>query len=71
MSLDECILFMADFIEPTRNFDGVEELRELAYDDLKAAMLRGLEMTEKEVEEKGGKFHKRSIEALNWLRGLD
>lgn len=71
MSLGECILFMADFIEPTRDFDGVDELRELAYTNLKVAMIRGLEITKQEVEEKGGKFHENSAEALNWLRGLD
>lgn len=36
----EKILYLADYIEPTRNFDGLDETRELAYQDLDAAVLR-------------------------------
>ncbi len=36
----EKILYLADYIEPTRNFDGLEETRKLAYQNLDAAVLR-------------------------------
>lgn len=36
----EKILYLADYIEPTRDFKGLEEARELAYRDLDAAVLR-------------------------------
>lgn len=39
MSLLEKIIYLADFIEPLRSFDGVEEVRELAYKDIDAAAL--------------------------------
>ncbi len=34
------ILYLADYIEPTRAFSGLEEVRELAFRDLDAAVLR-------------------------------
>ena len=36
----EKILYLADYIEPSRDFKGLEETRELAYRDLDAAVLR-------------------------------
>jgi nicotinate-nucleotide adenylyltransferase len=45
MSLLEKILYMADYIEPTRSFPGLEHLHDLAYEDLDRAMLLGLEMS--------------------------
>lgn len=36
----EKILYLADYIEPTREFKGLDEVRELAYRDLDAAVLR-------------------------------
>ena len=41
----EKIIYLADLIEPSRNFDGVEELRELAIRDLDLAMLKALTHT--------------------------
>ena len=45
MSLLDKILYMADYIEPNRDFEGVERLRKLAYTDLDQAMLLGVEST--------------------------
>ena len=42
MSKLDKIVYIADMIEPMRDFDGVEELRELAYKDLDKAMLAAL-----------------------------
>jgi predicted HD superfamily hydrolase involved in NAD metabolism len=39
MSLLEKIIYLSDFIEPSRSFEGVEELRELAYGKLDEALL--------------------------------
>lgn len=68
MTLLEEIIYMADYIEPNRNFDRVEELRELAYDDLDKAMALGLEMTMDELRAKGVETHKNSRDALQWFR---
>lgn len=42
MSLLERILWLADYIEPGRHFPGVEEIRELANQDLNRALVRAL-----------------------------
>lgn len=49
----EKIIYLADYIEPNRDFDGVAELRKLADQDLDAAMLRGLEMSICDLKERG------------------
>ena len=43
MSTLEKILYIADYMEPNRNFPGVEELRDLVWQDLDAAVYRGLD----------------------------
>lgn len=45
MTLLEKIIYLADYIEPNRDFDGVDELRRMTWTDLDAAMLLGLTMT--------------------------
>ncbi|WP_085875101.1 bis(5'-nucleosyl)-tetraphosphatase (symmetrical) YqeK [Peptoniphilus vaginalis] len=45
MSDLEKIIFLADYIEPMRNFDGVERARQLAKNDLDAAMYFALNNT--------------------------
>lgn len=64
MSLLEKIIYMADYIEPTRDFPGVENLRHWAYENLDAAMVLGLEMSLEELREKGTEPHTASVNAL-------
>lgn len=45
MSPLEMIVYVADYMEPNRDFPGVERLRELAFTDLRGAVKLGLEMT--------------------------
>ena len=40
MSLLDKIIFLADYIEPNRDFPGVEELRALAFQDINEAVIR-------------------------------
>lgn len=68
MSTLEKIIYIADYMEPNRSFPGVDELRRLAYEDLDAAMLMGLEMTRQQLEERGQPFGKRSREAMEELQ---
>ena len=50
MSLLEKVMYLADYIEPTRDFPGVDELREdCAMRTWTAALLLGLEMTVEEM----------------------
>ncbi len=69
MTLLEKILYMADYIEPNRKFDGVEELRRLAETDLDAALLLGCEMSIAEMEERGYQVHRNTLAARDWLKG--
>ena len=66
MSRLEKIIYLADYIEPTREFEGVEKLRELAYKDLDAAMALGLEMSLEELRRQDIDPYKDSIEACLW-----
>ena len=69
MTLTEKILYLADAIEPNRDYPGVEELRRLAETDLDAALCRSLERTILYVTQQGKTPHPRSKEALSWLKG--
>lgn len=68
MTLLDKIIYMADYIEPTRSFDGVSELRRLAYENIDKAVLEGLEMSVKELENHNISPHKNSLEAAKWLK---
>ena len=59
---------MADYIEPNRDFEGVERLRALAYQDLDKALLLGVETTIQEMEERKLPVHSRTLKARDWLR---
>lgn len=67
MSILEKIVYIADYIEPNRSFDGVEALRELAYRDIDEAVISGLQMSLEEVAQKGTRPHQRTVDALNFL----
>ncbi|MBQ8359487.1 MAG: bis(5'-nucleosyl)-tetraphosphatase (symmetrical) YqeK [Oscillospiraceae bacterium] len=67
MTMLEKIIYVADYMEPNRNFPGVEELRRLAYTDIDSALKLGLEMTLSLLREQGREISKASVEALEWL----
>lgn len=67
MTLLEKILYIADYMEPTRSFPGVERLRELAYEDLDAALLLGFEMSIQEMADRGLQVHHNTLEARDWI----
>lgn len=66
MTLLEKIIYLADYIEPTRDFSGVEELRALAYEDINKAMARGLAMSLEDIRARNIEPHRHSIEAFLW-----
>ena len=68
MTVLEKILYLADYIEPNRDFDGVERLRALAYEDIDKALLLGVETTIQEMEERKLPIHKKTLMARDWLR---
>ncbi|NLK91010.1 MAG: HD domain-containing protein [Clostridiales bacterium] len=67
MSKLEKIIYLADFIEPGRNYAGVEELREVAEQDLNKAVLLALNNTIKYVISMEKLLHTNTIEARNTL----
>ena len=67
MSLLEKIIYVADYMEPCRNFPGVERLRELAFSDIDAALKLGLEITLEHLKNLGDEVSPASREALEYL----
>ena len=67
MNLLEKIIYVADYMEPCRNFPGVERLRELAFTDIDAALKLGLEMTLDHLKNLGDEVSPASREALEFL----
>ena len=71
MNLLEKIIYVADYMEPNRNFPGVEKLRDLAYTDITAALKLGLEMTLEHLKHQGNEVSPASQEALAWLKAQE
>ena len=67
MNLLETIVYVADYMEPSRDFPGVEKLRELAFSDIYGALKLGMEMTLDHLKEQGSEISPETREALNWL----
>ena len=67
MNLLETIIYVADYMEPNRDFPGVERLRALAFSDIGAALKLGLEMTLEHLKCQGNEVSPESREALAWL----
>ncbi len=57
MTLLEKVIYLADYIEDNRSFEGVEAVRSIAYDGIDAAMEVALKQGMQEVMEKGGTLH--------------
>ena len=72
MTLLEKIIYLADYIEPSRDFDGVDTLRQAVYEDLDHGLLMGLSMTIQEMEEMGNPVHHLTRDARDYLlkRGI-
>ncbi|MDN0031711.1 nicotinate (nicotinamide) nucleotide adenylyltransferase [Oscillibacter ruminantium] len=69
MSLLEKIMYLADYIEPTRNFSGVNELRAACNESLDKGLRMGLEMTIQEMHDRGNPVHSATLEADEYLKG--
>lgn len=67
MTVLEKILYLADYMEPTRNFPGVERLRALSEESLDEAVLMGLNMSVQEMEERKLAVHHNTLEARAYI----
>jgi len=69
MTLLEKIIYLADYIEPTRDFPDVDVLRKACYEDLDRGLLLGLEMSIEEMQRMGNPVHHATVEARDALKG--
>ena len=69
MTLMEKIIYLADYIEPTRDFPDVDVLRKACYEDLDKGLLLGLEMSIEEMQRMGNPVHHATVEARDALKG--
>lgn len=67
MSMLEKIVFIADYIEPSRNFEGVENIRKLAFRDIDLAVFEALENTIRYLLDKKSFIHGDTLDARNEL----
>ena len=70
MNTLEKILYLADYTEPNRDFEGVEELRALCFEDLDKAMALGLQMSIDDLNERGKPIFHDTMDAYNWYKNL-
>ena len=64
----EKILYIADYIEPSRDFPGVDDLRKRVYEDLDAGVLMGMEQTIALMQRRGEPIHPNTTQAKDALR---
>ena len=67
MSLFEKIIFIADKIDYTREYEGVEELRELAFSNINEAVIRNIENTTIRNKKNGRPILEESIKTRNYI----
>ena len=68
MTLLEKIIYIADYVEPNRDFPGVEQMRAMACTDLDGAVLMGLESAVAHVRRQGQDLAPATLEALEYLK---
>ncbi len=66
MTLLEKIIWLADYIEPNRDFPGVEKIRKLAYEDIDTALGTALGMCLAHIRESGAEPYSDTVEAYRW-----
>ncbi|MBA2691058.1 MAG: bis(5'-nucleosyl)-tetraphosphatase (symmetrical) YqeK [Rubrobacter sp.] len=65
------VLYLADKIEPERDYPSVEKIRSMARDDLRSATAEAVERAIAYSEMRGKAVHPASREMLNWLENPD
>ena len=74
MSLLEKIIYLADAIEPSRDYPGVEKIRALAYKDIDRACMLLMDQTIEYIMKNGSTLDAITIRARNYLKkegGID
>lgn len=63
----EKVIYLADYIEPSREFPGVEKLRRAVHADLEHGLLMALEDSIEEMRQRGNPVHPNTVEARDYL----
>ncbi|MBQ4370119.1 MAG: nicotinate (nicotinamide) nucleotide adenylyltransferase [Oscillospiraceae bacterium] len=66
----EKVVYLADYIEPTRDFDGIDTIRKLAFENMDEAVLYGLGLTAESLREKNDEIHPVSLAAAEYYSRL-
>ena len=67
MTMAEKIVFIADKIDETRTYEGIEELRNLAFENIDKAILKNIENTIENNIKKGRPILEESIKTRNYI----
>ncbi len=65
MTILDKIIYLADYIEPNRDFNGVEKIRDVSFKSIDKAMILALENSIKHVISKGKLLHPNTVLARN------
>lgn len=65
MTIFEKIVYIADYIEPNRDFDGVDLIRAMAYDDLDQSIIMAAESTKVYLTSQGIEMHPITFEMIS------
>jgi nicotinate-nucleotide adenylyltransferase len=69
MSRLELVIFLADTLEPSRDYEGVSRLRDFVYGDIRTGALEVLRELNKYLIKSGVEPARDSLEAIRWLEG--
>lgn len=67
MSTLDRIIYLADKIEPSRSYDGIDQIRLAAYQDLDYAVAMAMKQSISYTLKKGGKLYKGTEDALKYI----
>lgn len=65
MTILEKIIYVADYIEPLRNFEGIETLRDAAYENIDRCVVLCADSTIRYILEKNFLLHGKTVETRN------
>lgn len=65
MTILDKVVFLADYIEPSRNFPGVDVVRRKSYEDIDDAIVCAINSTIYYVMDKGSLLHPKTVNARN------
>ena len=63
----EKIIYLADYIEPSRDFPGVEDLRRAVHADLDRGLLKALDDSIRDMQQWGNPVHHNTLDARDYL----